>query len=97
MEFRISNWECAGLSKDECLAIVTSSPATQYHRHRLFSRIVPAVKDIGLWGPKIRHAYEIMGILHYQRVDIATLLERDDRTAQKFDAGERQRLDALAS
>jgi P-aminobenzoate N-oxygenase AurF len=95
--FPTETWECAGLSKEECLAIVTSSPATQYHRHRLFSRIVPAVKDIGLWGPKIRHAYEIMGILHYQRVDIATLLERDDRSAQKFDDGERQRLDALAS
>jgi P-aminobenzoate N-oxygenase AurF len=78
-------WECAGLPKDECLAIVAASPAMKYQHHRLFSRIVPTVKDIGLWGPKIRAAYETLGILQYQRVDIGALLERDHQAARKFD------------
>jgi len=78
-------WEYAGLPKKECIALVAASPASRYHRHRLFSRIVPTVKDIGLWGPKIQAAYETLGILQYQRIDIATLLERDAKAAQKFD------------
>jgi|HubBroStandDraft_1064217.scaffolds.fasta_scaffold10278_2 hypothetical protein len=80
-------WEHAGLPRKECLALVASSPATQYHRHRLFSRIVPTVKDIGLWGPKIQACYEALGILQYQRIDIGTLLLRDDEAARKFDHG----------
>jgi hypothetical protein len=32
-------------------------------RTLLFSRIVPCVKDIGLWGPKVRHAYADLGVL----------------------------------
>jgi hypothetical protein len=78
-------WEYAGLPKKECIALVAASPASRYQRHRLFSRIVPTVKDIGLWGPKIQAAYETLGILQYQRIDIATLLERDAKAAQKFD------------
>jgi hypothetical protein len=78
-------FEYAGLPKKDCIALVATSLASRYHRHHLFSRIVPTVKDIGLWGPRIQKAYETLGILHYQRVDISTLLERDDKAAQKFD------------
>jgi hypothetical protein len=81
-------WEYAGLPRKACIDLVVTSPAARYHRHRLFSRIVPTVKDIGLWGPRIQKAYETLGILQYQRVDIATLLERDDKAARKFDQGQ---------
>ena len=79
-------WECVGLPKQECLAVTAVSPAMQYFRHRLFSRIVPTVKDIGLWGDKIRSTYEKLGVLQYAGVDVAALLEKDDRIAQKFQA-----------
>jgi hypothetical protein len=78
-------WEYAGLPKKDCIALIAASPASRYQRHRLFSRIVPTVKDIGLWGPRIQKAYETLGILQYQRIDMAALLERDDKVAQKFD------------
>jgi hypothetical protein len=81
-------FEYAGPPKKDCIALVAASPAARYHRHRLFSRIVPTVKDIGLWGPRIQKAYETLGILQYQRVDIATLLDRDDKAARKFDQGQ---------
>ena len=87
-------WEHVGLPKKECLALVASSPATRYHRHRLFSRIVPTVKDIGLWGAKTQAAYETLGILQSQRIDIRTLLEGDDLAAQKFDRARTSGLDA---
>ena len=49
-------WENLGLPADECVAYVNESDAMRQFRGRLFSRIVPTVKDIGLWGKKIPHA-----------------------------------------
>jgi hypothetical protein len=55
-------------------------------RRRLFTRIVPTVKDIGLWGPRVRAAYERMGVLEFADVDSAAILENDGRVADEFDA-----------
>jgi hypothetical protein len=84
-------WECVGLSKDQCLAITAASPQMRYFRHRLFSRIVPTVKDIGLWGEKIRAAYEAMGVLQYADIDAVSVLEKDDRVARDLDERGRSR------
>ena len=56
-------------------------------RGRLFSRIVPTVKDIGLWGPKVRNAFEDMGVMDLAEVDAAEMMENDSRVAEQFDAG----------
>ena len=53
---------------------------------RLFTRIVPTVKDIGLWGPKVRDAYEDMGVLEFATADTDALLEADARVAEEYDA-----------
>jgi hypothetical protein len=45
-------------------------------RSRLFNRIVPTVKNIGLWGPKIRKVYSDMGIIGFADVDTVELDER---------------------
>ena len=37
-------------------------------RNSLFTRIVPIVKDIGLWGETIRKGYEEMGVIEYAEV-----------------------------
>ncbi len=79
-------WEPAGLNKAECLAFVANSPAMQYFRSQLFSRIVPTIKDIGLWGPKIQKAYTDMGIMEFAAVDGAALLQEDAAVADRFDA-----------
>jgi len=50
-------------------------------RGNLFSRIVPSIKQIGLWGPRIRKAYEDMGVLAYAEVDLDALSREDDRIA----------------
>ena len=44
------------------------------------------IKDIGLWGPKIRKGYEQMGILGYADVDAAALGAEDEQVAEEFDA-----------
>jgi 1,2-phenylacetyl-CoA epoxidase catalytic subunit len=79
-------WENLGLPVAECLAAVARSDNMIQFRRRLFTRIVPTVKDIGLWGPRVRRAYEDMGVLDYADVDSAALLENDSRVAEEFDA-----------
>jgi hypothetical protein len=56
-------------------------------RKRLFSRIVPTVRDIGLWGPRVQRAFADMGALEFAEVDSEQLLEQDNQVAQEFDAG----------
>jgi hypothetical protein len=79
-------WENLGLPLAECLAAVDHSDMMVQFRRRLFTRIVPTVKDIGLWGPRVRRAYEAMGVLEYADVDSAAILENDNRVAEEFDA-----------
>src|SRR5262249_41510097 len=79
-------WENLGLPVAECIAAVEHSDMMAQFRRRLFSRIVPTVKDIGLWGKRVRRAYEDMGVIEFADVDSAVLLENDNRVADEFDA-----------
>src|SRR6184192_1946388 len=79
-------WETVGLPVEECVGYVESSQMMRQFRSLLFSRIVPTIKDIGLWGPKIRRAYSNMGIIGYAEVDSEELSRQDERVAQEFDA-----------
>jgi hypothetical protein len=55
-------------------------------RNSLFARIVPIVKDIGLWGDTIRKGYEEMGVIGYAQTDVQALQDEDDFIAKRFDA-----------
>jgi hypothetical protein len=79
-------WETLGLPVDECVQLVHQSERMKLFRTRLFTRIVPTIKDIGLWGPRIRKAYADMGVMAYAEVDAEGLLARDERVAAEFDA-----------
>jgi len=79
-------WARVGLPTDECIAYIEGSQGMREFRGRLFSRIVPTIKAIGLWGPKVRRAYEDMGILAYAEIDTDALLREDERVAADFDA-----------
>jgi len=78
-------WETLGLPVDECAAYMLESGFMQSYRSALFSRIVPIIKDIGLWGSKIRTGYEAMGILGYASVDVQAMSEKDEQVAREFD------------
>jgi hypothetical protein len=78
-------WETLGLPVEECVRYVDSSAELRNFRSRLFTRIVPTIKDIGLWGPKIRRAYANMGILGYADLDGEALMREDERVALEFD------------
>jgi hypothetical protein len=83
-------WERLGLPVEECVRMVQASERMKLFRTRLFTRIVPTIKDIGLWGPRIRRAYADMGVLSYADVDAEGLLARDEQVAAEFDARRRR-------
>jgi hypothetical protein len=58
----------------------------------LFSRIVPIVKDIGLWSEKVQAAYADMGVLDMAGVDLAKLMEDDEDTAERIEREHRELL-----
>jgi len=53
------------------------------------------MRDIGLWGDKIRRAYADMGILGLADADLHELGRHDEQVAQDFDA-RRAEVEALA-
>src|SRR5438105_10649043 len=79
-------WETLGLPVEECIQATPQSDQMKQFRTRLFTRIVPTVKDIGLWGSRVQKAYADMGVLEFADVDAEALLENDARVALDFDA-----------
>jgi len=82
-------YDVLGLPVDKCQEYTEGSEIVKLYRTLLFQRIVPIVKDIGLWGPKIQKAYEDMGVLHFAELHPQTLQDEDERIARELD-GERQ-------
>jgi 1,2-phenylacetyl-CoA epoxidase catalytic subunit len=78
-------WERMGLDVERCMKYVDESEMTQEFRKLLFSRIVPTVRDIGLWGPKVQKAYADMGVIQFQDLDPDSLSAQDEQIARKLD------------
>ena len=79
-------WQHLGLPIEECAQAMYESGFMEKFRNSLFTRIVPIVKDIGLWGDTIRNGYEQMGIIGFAQADVQALQEADDSIAKDFDA-----------
>ena len=79
-------WEALGLPAGECREWVDNSEIMKVYRSSLFSRIVPTIRDIGLWGPRIRKAYADMGILGFADGDLEGMGQRDEDVALSLEA-----------
>ncbi|MFF8641102.1 ferritin-like domain-containing protein [Streptomyces sp. NPDC015345] len=79
-------WETLGFDMKECMEYMNRGPRMRAFRSRLFTRIVPCVKDIGLWGPKVQQAYADMGVLEMADRDLLKLMEADEAQAEALDA-----------
>jgi hypothetical protein len=55
-------------------------------RSLLFSRLVPCVRDIGLWSQRLRQAYADMDVLDCGRADLEALMRTDEQIAEQLDA-----------
>jgi hypothetical protein len=83
-------WETLGLPTAECAAHVARSELMAIFRTSLFTRIVPTMKEIGLWGPRIRKAYADMGILGFADADLEAVAARDEQVGDEFDRRTRE-------
>ncbi|MFM9678015.1 ferritin-like domain-containing protein [Streptomyces brasiliscabiei] len=83
-------WETLGFDMKECMEYMNRGPRMRAFRSRLFTRIVPCVKDIGLWGPKVRQAYADMGVLEMADRDLVKLMAADEAQAEALDAERRE-------
>ncbi|MGH8918407.1 MAG: aminobenzoate oxygenase, partial [Actinomycetes bacterium] len=77
-------WERMGLP-GEVSKWVDQSELQRQFRGYLFTRIVPVLKDIGLWGPKIRQAFTDMDVIGYADTDLDAEMAGDERAAEEFD------------
>ncbi|HEY1829153.1 MAG TPA: ferritin-like domain-containing protein [Acidimicrobiales bacterium] len=77
-------WERMGLP-DEVGTYVENSEMLRTFRSYLFMRIVPILRDIGLWGDKIRGAFTDMGVLAFADTDIDAEMAGDEAAAEEMD------------
>jgi hypothetical protein len=59
-------YEAAGLDGDECERLGEESEPMRLFRRGIFSRIVPAIKKIGLLTPRVQDSYAALGVLEFQ-------------------------------
>jgi 1,2-phenylacetyl-CoA epoxidase catalytic subunit len=59
-------YEEVGLDGDECDALGEQSETMRVFRRGIFSRIVPAIKKIGLLTPRVAESYAALGVLEFQ-------------------------------
>ncbi len=78
-------WETLGFPVDECGRHMEQSEIMRLYRTNLFTRIVPTMKDVGLWGPKIRKAYADMGVLGFADCDLEAVMAHDERAGEALD------------
>jgi hypothetical protein len=79
-------WENLGFDTEECLDYVRNAEMMKVFRQQLFSRIVPTVKDIGLWGPLVQRTFADLDVLHFQDVVPDELSAADEQIAEELDA-----------
>ncbi|MHB8466109.1 MAG: diiron oxygenase [Acidimicrobiales bacterium] len=89
-------WERLGLP-DEVAEYVEHSELQRTFRSYLFMRIVPLLKDIGLWGPRITTAFTDMGVLGFADTDIDSEMANDETAAEEFDNARMAHIKAVAA
>ena len=78
-------WNRLGLPAKTLDEIHYNSKQMNSFRGRLFSRVVPTVKDIGLWGPRVKKAFAEMGVMEYADLNVTEVLANDGKVAEEFD------------
>ncbi|MFI0353857.1 ferritin-like domain-containing protein [Actinomadura sp. 9N407] len=78
-------WRNLDVDADECMDYMRGSEHFRLFRTHLFSRIVPTLSDIGLFGDKMRATFADMGIIGYEKHDLDGLIDQDERIAGDLD------------
>lgn len=75
-----------GVPHQEAAHLTENSKFLHLFRKLLFSRIVPCVKDIGLWGERLQQAYVDMGVFELGDSNLDQLMAQDEELAEQLDA-----------
>jgi hypothetical protein len=78
-------WDNFGIPRSEIREITEGSAYQRAFRSLLFSRLVPCVRDIGLWSKRLQQAYADMGVLDSAKADLDALMRSDEEIAEKLD------------
>jgi hypothetical protein len=78
-------WDNLGLPA-EVATYVAQSETQRMFRSFLFLRIVPILRDIGLWGPRIQKAFTDMGVISFADADLDAAMAEDEQVADELDA-----------
>ncbi|MEI6044945.1 MAG: ferritin-like domain-containing protein [Chloroflexota bacterium] len=74
-----------GFDLKEVKSYLYNNSAMNAFRLILFSRIVPAIKEIGLWGPKVQKAFTDLGVITFATLNPDELIATDEKIARQFD------------
>ena len=89
-------WERLGLPQ-EAADYVEHSELLRSFRNYLFTRIVPIIKDIGLWGPKITKAFTDMGVIEFAQSDLDGEMANDEKAAEDIDKARMAHINGVAA
>jgi len=89
-------WEHLGYDVDEAIDYVEHSEIMAQFRRLLFTRIVPIVKDIGLFGHKVKACFESLGVIDFQDLDADAMSASDEQIAEEMDRRKAEIMEAVA-
>jgi hypothetical protein len=78
-------FEKLGLDVEACAEHMRTSEIMRQYQQMLFSRIVPTLKDIGLWGPRLRGAFADMGVLEFGELNTEEQGRADEDVALELE------------
>ena len=79
-------WRTLDYDGEECCRYVEESELMRFYRRALFMRIVPTLKDIGLWGKRMQKTFEDMGVLEFAALDPEAGMRADESEALRLEA-----------
>jgi hypothetical protein len=79
-------YENFGIAQAEAIAMTDESEYMLLFRRLLFSRIVPCVRDIGLWSKDLQEAYVKLGVFDLGDANLDLLMNQDEEIAETLDA-----------
>jgi hypothetical protein len=79
-------WRNLDYDGEECVRYMKESVLMRGFRSDLFSRIVPTLKDIGLWGKKVQNAFTDMGVMGFAAIDPDKANAEDEAVADRLEA-----------
>ncbi|MFE3281080.1 hypothetical protein [Nocardia sp. NPDC059239] len=80
-----------------CRKHVEGSEAQQYFTGLPYSRVVPCIHDIGLWGDSLQDGLRKLGVIDSANADLEWLMRNDDQLADDLDKARFEREEDLRS